>query len=132
MAFILGIDAGGTKTECVLGDDKSVLGCAAGSTIKIRKVGEGAAAQALQAVVHEVCRKADVSLDNIAQTCMGIAGSSIPEVVNWSYRTLKQLVSGEVTVVNDTLIAHHAAFHGGSGVLVIAGERNQYNDLKKI
>lgn len=121
MAFFLGIDAGGTKTECVLGDEQSVLGSAAGSTIKIRKIGDAAATQGLKTVVQDVCRKAGVSPDRIAHTCMGIAGSSIPEVVDWSHRTLGQLVAGQVMVVNDTLIAHHAAFHGGPGVLVIAG-----------
>lgn len=121
MAFFLGIDAGGTKTECVIGDEERVLGCATGSTVKIRKVGEDAAGQALEAVIHDACKKAGASPAKIAQTCMGIAGSSIPEVVQWSHRLLKQLVSGDVIVVNDTLIAHHAAFHGGPGVLVIAG-----------
>jgi N-acetylglucosamine kinase-like BadF-type ATPase len=121
VAFFLGIDAGGTKTECVLGDEHHVLGSAAGTTIKIRKVGQEAAVQALKAVVHDVCEKAGVSPEKIAHTCMGIAGSSIPEVVDWSHNTLKQLVSGEVIVVNDTLIAHQAAFQGGPGVLVIAG-----------
>lgn len=121
MAFFLGIDAGGTKTECVLGDEQRVLACATGSTVKIRKVGKVAAGQALKTVVDDVCRKAGVNADKIGQTCMGIAGSSIPEVVDWSHRTLRQIVSGDVQVVNDTLIAHHAAFHGGPGVLVIAG-----------
>ena len=121
MAFFLGIDAGGTKTECVVGDETRVLGSSFGRTIKIKKVGTDAARKALTAAVQAACREAGVDADHIAHTCIGIAGSSIPEVTDWTYTILGQLVSGNVTVVNDALIAHQAAFHGGPGILVIAG-----------
>jgi N-acetylglucosamine kinase-like BadF-type ATPase len=121
VAFFLGIDAGGTKTECLIGDERRVLGRSQGTTIKIRKVGSDAAAQALEAAIAAVSENSGVPVQNIAHTCIGISGSSIPEVADWTYSMLKQLVSGEVTVVNDTLVAHHAAFHGEPGVLVIAG-----------
>jgi N-acetylglucosamine kinase-like BadF-type ATPase len=119
--IFLGIDAGGTKTECALGDEHRVLGTSIAGTAKIRKVGEDAAGQALETGVQDVCRKTDINPQQITQTCIGISGSSIPEVVDWTYGVLKQLVAGEIKVVNDTLIAHHAAFQGGPGVLVIAG-----------
>ena len=121
MPIFLGIDAGGTKTECVLGDEHRVLGTGIAGTAKIRKVGEDAAAGALETAIQVVCREAGIDPQRVAQTCIGISGSSIPEVVDWTYGVLKQLVGGDVKVVNDTLIAHHAAFHGGPGVLVIAG-----------
>ena len=121
MSFFLGIDGGGTKTECVIGDDERVLGTSVESTIKIKKVGANAAGQALDAAIQAVCKQAGVNPTAITRTCIGLAGSSIPEVADWAYSVLKQLVSGEVSVVNDTLIAHRAAFNGGPGVLVIAG-----------
>lgn len=121
MSFFLGIDGGGTKTECVIGDDKSILGKSVGSTIKIKKVGEDAAGKALEAAIADVCKSAKVNQREITRTCIGIAGSSIPEVTDWTYSVLRQLVAGEVQVVNDALIAHRAAFGDGPGVLVIAG-----------
>ena len=121
MAFFLGIDAGGTKTECVIGDETSLLGSSFGSTVKIKKVGTEAARKALTAAVRAVGREAGVDAHNIAHTCIGIAGSSIREVTDWTQKILGELVSGEVTVVNDALIAHRAAFRGEAGVLVIAG-----------
>ena len=121
MSFFLGIDGGGTKTECVIGDDKRLLGNSVGSTIKIKKVGEDAAGKALEAAIAEVCRSAKINQREITRTCIGIAGSSIPEVMDWTYSVLRQLVAGEVQVVNDALIAHRAAFGDGPGVLVIAG-----------
>jgi N-acetylglucosamine kinase-like BadF-type ATPase len=121
VSFFLGIDGGGTKTECVIGDERQVLGSSVGSTIKIKKVGENAAGQALEAAIGEACRSAKVTPRDIRRTCIGIAGSSIPEVMDWTYSVLRQLVAGEVQVVNDALIAHRAAFGEGPGVLVIAG-----------
>ena len=121
MAYFLAIDGGGTKTECVIGDERSVLASAVGSTIKIKKVGNKAAAEVLQSAINDACKQANIRPDQFSRTCIGLAGSSIPEVSQWTRATLTQLVSGEVILVNDTTIAHHAAFNGGPGVLVIAG-----------
>lgn len=121
MAYFLAIDGGGTKTECVVGDEQRVLGSAIGNTIKMKKVGTKAAAEALQLAISAACKEAKVSANQFSRTCIGLAGSSIPEVTQWTRTTLQQLVSGEVVLVNDTMIAHHAAFGGDSGVLVIAG-----------
>lgn len=121
MAFFLGIDAGGTKTECVIGDENGVLGKSFGATVKIKKVGEAAAGKALKTAIQAACKDAGISNRNLTRTCIGIAGSSIPEVTDWTDETLQKLVSGEVAVVNDAVIAHYAAFGGSPGVLVIAG-----------
>ena len=121
VSLFLGIDGGGTKTECVIGDEEQVLGSSVGSTIKIKKVGESAAGQAIETAIADACRSANVTPRDIRHTCIGIAGSSIPEVTDWTYSVLKQLVAGEVQVVNDALIAHRAAFDKRPGVLVIAG-----------
>ncbi|HKT25230.1 MAG TPA: BadF/BadG/BcrA/BcrD ATPase family protein [Terriglobales bacterium] len=121
MSYFLAIDGGGTKTECVIGDERSVLASAVGSTIKIKKVGNKAAAEALQSAINVACRQANIRPDQFSRTCIGLAGSSIPEVTQWTRATLTQLVGGELILVNDTTIAHHAAFNGGPGVLVIAG-----------
>ncbi len=121
MAYFLAIDGGGTKTECIIGDERSVLASVVGSTIKIKKVGNKAAVEALQSAINNACKQANLKPDQFSRTCIGLAGSSIPEVSQWTRATLQQLVSGELILVNDTTIAHHAAFNGGPGVLVIAG-----------
>jgi N-acetylglucosamine kinase-like BadF-type ATPase len=121
VAYFLAIDGGGTKTECVVGDERDVLASSVGSTIKIKKVGNKAAAEVLQSSINDVCKQANIRPDQFSRTCIGLAGSSIPEVTRWTRATLAQLVSGELILVNDTTIAHHAAFDGGPGVLVIAG-----------
>jgi N-acetylglucosamine kinase-like BadF-type ATPase len=121
VSYFLGIDGGGTKTECLIGDEENVLGRGIGSTIKIRKVGADLAAQTLEMAIQAACNEAGIAPNQLAGTCIGLAGSSIPEVSDWAYSVLNQLVTGEVSVVNDALIAHRAAFRGKPGVLVIAG-----------
>ena len=121
MAFFLGIDGGGTKTECVIGDERQILGRSVGNTVKIKKVGKDMAGEALDSAIQDACQQAGVDSRQLARTCMGIAGSSIPEVRHWTYGALQQFVGGQIIVVNDAQIAHYAAFHGGPGVLVIAG-----------
>lgn len=121
MAFFLGIDGGGTKTECAIGDEQRILTRGVGGTIKIKKIGKDAAKKTLAALVREACTNASIASSDLTSTCIGISGASIPEVREWSEHVMNQLVSGNVTVVGDTIIAHRAAFHGGPGVLVISG-----------
>jgi N-acetylglucosamine kinase-like BadF-type ATPase len=121
VAYFLAIDGGGTKTECVIADDERVLSNAIGSTIKIKTVGEDAASESLETVVRSACSQAGIAPRDLTRTCIGIAGSSIPDVTDWTYGVLSQLVGGDVIVVNDAIIAHHAAFNGKPGILVIAG-----------
>jgi len=74
--FFLGIDGGGTKTRCVIGDDKSVLAAGSGSGCNIVRVGEACARDSLSAAIHEACAQAGVSPQQIARTCAGVAGAA--------------------------------------------------------
>lgn len=121
MAFFLGIDGGGTKTECVIGDERRILARSIAATIKIKKIGKDAAQKTLTALILQACTNARISARDLTRTCIGISGASIPEVREWSENALTELVSGDVMVVGDVIVAHHAAFHSGPGVLVIAG-----------
>ena len=52
---------------------------------------------------------------------MGIAGGARPEVADVVRTMLANIVSGEIEVVGDMVIAMEAAFGDGPGVIVIAG-----------
>jgi len=121
MAYFVALDGGGTKTECWVADQSRVLGQASGPTVKLMNVGEQAATENLRTIVREALGSAAVTGDSIAGTCFGLAGSSSAEVRRWAETTLQKLVSGGVIITGDEQIALDAAFHGGSGVLVIAG-----------
>jgi glucosamine kinase len=121
MPYFVALDGGGTKTECWVGDAKSVLGRASGPTVKIMNAGEAVATERLREVVREALAAANVEGDTIARTCFGLAGTSSTEVRRWAEETLGGVVSGEVVITGDEEIALDAAFQGGPGVLVIAG-----------
>jgi N-acetylglucosamine kinase-like BadF-type ATPase len=98
-----------------------VLGQATGGTVKIMNVGETIATGRLQELVKIAARDAGVELDGVESTCMGLAGISSGSVRTWAEATLRAMVGGEIVLCGDEEIALDAAFHGGSGVLVVAG-----------
>jgi glucosamine kinase len=121
MPYFLAIDAGGTKTTCLLADDTRVLARASTTSIKLQRVSESEATARLTAMLHEVSTAAGVPLTQITRTCIGLAGLSIPAVRAHASGTLSTLVSGEVLILGDEEIALDAAFPSSPGILLIAG-----------
>jgi glucosamine kinase len=121
MAHFLGIDAGATKTICVLGTDTDVLARAQGGSIKVTRVSEADAEMHLQAIFASLVEQSGISLKSISGTCVGLSGFSIPGVANWVRTALASRVGGPLEICGDELIALDAAFHGGRGILAIAG-----------
>jgi glucosamine kinase len=121
MAYFVGLDSGGTKTECWLGDETRVLGRAVTGTVKLTRVSEEIATARMRELLTEVSDKSGVRLSDVVRTCVGIAGLSIAAVREWAERTVGAMVGGEVTVCGDDEIALDAAFRGGPGILVIGG-----------
>jgi glucosamine kinase len=69
----------------------------------------------------EVSQAAGVSLSDVTQTCIGIAGHVIPAVRQWAEREIGDAVGGDLLLAGDQEIALDGAFHGGPGILIIAG-----------
>jgi glucosamine kinase len=123
MPLYLGIDAGGTKTDCAISNGAELLGQAAGESCKLASVGKEKARKHLQEVILTVCKRAMVSPSDVQHVCIGMSGASIEEAVNWASETIKEVVPGQVYVVGDHIIAHRAAFGTSPGVLVIGSRR---------
>jgi glucosamine kinase len=121
MDLFLGIDGGGTKTDCVIGDAARTLGRFTAGTSKIHRVGREAATNSLRAAIQGAMYAAQCTPQDIRHSCVGISGASQPEVREWLQSAMQELVSGGLTIVGDNVIAHESAFKGGPGVLVIAG-----------
>src|SRR5882724_9160522 len=121
MTLYLGIDAGGSKTECAIANEKEILGRFTAGTCKLQRVGRDAATASLQGAVRGALYASKAAASDIRHSCIGISGASQPEVVEWAKETLTGSLSGSVTVFGDHVIAHESAFHGGAGVLIIAG-----------
>ena len=121
VSIFLGIDGGGSKTTCVIGDKNSVLGTGTSAGSNIVRVGESQARKSLGIAIRAACAEAKIIPTQIKKTCVGIAGGARPEIANVVRRLLLELVGGEIEIVGDQVIAMEAAFGGGPGVIVIAG-----------
>lgn len=121
MAFFLGIDGGGTKTSCLIGDEKSVLGAGTGGASNVLRVGEAQAQTSLVTAIRQACHVAKIDPAYISRTYMGAAGAARPEVADIIRKILAKTVSGDIEIVGDIVIALHAAFGAGPGIVVIAG-----------
>jgi len=121
MSFYLGIDAGGSKTECVLADETRVLARASTGTVKLMRVSEEEATARLRRMLEEVAAAAGVSLSEVSRSCFGLAGTSSATVRAWAQRAMGEIAGGELILCGDEEIALDAAFAGGPGILVVAG-----------
>ncbi|HZC43890.1 MAG TPA: BadF/BadG/BcrA/BcrD ATPase family protein, partial [Acidobacteriaceae bacterium] len=121
MAYFLGLDAGATRTRCVLADDTAILARATSGTITILRRPVEDAEKNLDALLRDVAAESGVALGSIACTCVGLAGISVPRVADWVRKELHARVSGEILLAGDHAIALDAAFSGGAGVIVTAG-----------
>jgi N-acetylglucosamine kinase-like BadF-type ATPase len=119
--FFLGIDGGGTKTRCLLGNDSSLLGAGTGSGCNVLRVGEACARDSLAAAIHEACVNGGVSPKEISRTCAGISGAADDGIASLVQRLLIEIVGGAIEVLGDMEVAMEAAFGGGPGIIVIAG-----------
>lgn len=121
MAFFLGLDAGGTNTTYVLADETQELARVRSGTIKRMRADAGTAAANLDQALAELTARTGVSMQAIARTCIGTAGNTVPLVTDWLRDSFAARISGELILLGDVEIALDAAFHGGPGVLVLAG-----------
>src|SRR5438067_8716359 len=99
MAFYLGIDAGGSKTECAVADERAILGRFTAATCKIQQVGREVAEKNLLAAIRGALLAAKVKGTDIRASCVGISGISNPEVAEFVKKTLRGVVAGEVLAV---------------------------------
>lgn len=121
MAYYLGIDGGGTKTTCALGDEHNLLVTVESGPSNITRVGEDRVRESLQSCLREASRAAGISPRSIARVCAGISGAGREEIARVVGKILGEVTGGEVVVTGDMSIALGAAFGEGPGVIVIAG-----------
>ena len=119
MTTILGIDGGGTNTRAAIVVDGKVVAHGQSGSIKRLRVGAEAAEANLRAVLKEVFAQSGVK-DVDAASC-GVASASMPGIMEWITAVFDDFGIERSEVVGDEVIALDAAFHGGPGILQIAG-----------
>jgi glucosamine kinase len=117
---VLGIDAGGTKTVCLLADARgSIIAEGRGPGANLHVAGE----LAVEKVLHEVM---ELALANRplapAAICLGIAGVDRDDEAATVRALMRRIChNARVLVVNDALIALVAGARDAPGIVVIAG-----------
>ncbi len=121
MPYYLGIDGGGTKTTCAVGDDLHLLATAVSGPSNIVRVGESRARESLQQGARGACAAVGITPQQIAGTCVGGSGAGHPEFAAMVRRALAEILPAPIDVVGDMQTALEAAFDTGPGVIVNAG-----------
>ena len=120
MKFFLGLDIGGTKTDCALADKNRILSRAKSGSTKILRQAKADAAVSLREVLDRVSAEDGVALSDVAASCIGTSGAAVADVTE-SAQQMKMRVGGQLEIVGDEVITLDAAFPGGAGIIVIAG-----------
>jgi N-acetylglucosamine kinase len=117
---VLGIDAGGTKTVCLLANDEGeVLAEARGGGANLQSAGELEVEKVLHHVMDIVLAAHDVVP---AAICLGIAGVDRPEDADAVRGIMRRIgFKARTLIVNDALIALVAGAGNQAGVVVVAG-----------
>jgi N-acetylglucosamine kinase-like BadF-type ATPase len=117
---VLGIDAGGTKTVCLLADaDGRILSESRGDGANLKSVGELEVEKTLHRVMEAAIGERDVRL---AAICLGIAGVDRPGDAEQVRGIMRRIgFKASTLVVNDGLIALVAGAGEGPGVVLVAG-----------
>ena len=121
MAYFLAVDAGGSKAEFLLADGERELKRAVTRTIKRVNADASVAEENLAHALTELETATGIRMDQIECTCIGTSGNTVPLVTDWLKLEFGRRVGGKLIVVGDVEIALDAVFHGGRGVLVLAG-----------
>ena len=129
MSAFVGIDGGGTKTRGVLGSDHVVLAEHVGPAINVARDGVDQSSQTLFEVVSHLTKSIDPYALSVEAVHAGLSGAGRPDdqrmVAAALLGHLAALSTDEavpqVVVSDDLLIAHHAAFLGGAGVIIVVG-----------
>ena len=125
-SLILGVDAGGTKTICLLAraDDGTVIGRGVGGPGNIRAAGTERVAQALGKAMTAALTAAGLTRDHCAirAAVIGAAGAARDDDRAAVAAIVARVIGpNRAHVTNDAAIALHAALPHGPGVLLISG-----------
>jgi len=117
---VLGIDAGGTKTVCLLADQQGrVLAEARGGGANLQSAGELEVEKVLFGVMDAALARHDV---RPAAICLGIAGVDRPADADAVRAIMTRIgLKSRTLVVNDALVALVAGAGDEPGVVVVAG-----------
>jgi len=123
MGFFLGIDGGGTKTECTLADEAGEVVARASCTgANLRRTSATELRATLSQCLEALRRQAGLARLECDAVCAGFAGAGQEEARRKAEEVLRDLLRPKLlAVVGDMEVALEAAVGAGAGVVLIAG-----------
>jgi len=123
MGFFLGIDGGGTKTECVLADEAgAVVARTIGDGANLRRTSATELRATLSGRLEALRQQAGLARLECDAVCGGFAGAGVAEARLKAEEVLRKLLRPKLlVVVGDMEVALEAAVGAGPGVVLIAG-----------
>jgi N-acetylglucosamine kinase-like BadF-type ATPase len=117
--YIVGIDGGATKTRGVLlNDSGETLAYAEGGPTNLT-VNTETAPNVIQSLIHQLCEKAKIPVDNIDALGLGLAGSSDKIGRDVVFKKLDEMeLSRRTLIANDAEAAYEVGCPTGIGFLV--------------
>lgn len=117
---VIGIDAGGTKTVCLVADERgAIVAESRGAGANLHAAGEAGVERALHDVLADALAGRHIEPSAI---CLGMAGIDRDDEARVIHRIMRRLGQrSRVVVVNDALIALVAGAKDAPGIVIIAG-----------
>src|SRR3989304_5525059 len=129
VAFFLGIDGGGSKTECVLADEAGAVSArATGPGSNLRRASAEDLQQHLRETLEALRGKAHLERLRPEVVCGGFAGAGDAKARAMATEVLKELLQPRfLYVVGDMEVALEAAVGAGRGGGLLAGTRSRFS-----
>lgn len=123
MIYLAGVDGGNSKTHCLIGDASGKViseGFAGGSNHQ--GIGLDAAKEAIKAALEDAASKANIKIDEIGYTVLGLAGADFEE----DYVALGEICGellgeGRYKVLNDSWVGMRAGIDANWGIVTVCG-----------
>lgn len=124
MGYFLGLDAGGTKTYCLIADAKGhIVGFGRGGTGNYEYHGVDPAAKENRAAVEAALSEAGIALKDVDAIGMGVAGADLPEDYTMLEREIYTPLFGDRRRIfrNDSFAGLRGGLRDPFGVVVACG-----------
>ncbi len=123
ITYLLGLDAGGTKTIAVVIDHtKRELGRGSGGPGNYHSAGTAGALAGIQEAIGEALEQAGLNVAQIDAACFALGGMDRPEDVRVGESFAHTVLPGSRAIVcNDSLAALYSGTGKAEGVVVVAG-----------
>jgi N-acetylglucosamine kinase-like BadF-type ATPase len=124
MRYYLGLDAGGTKTFCLVGSEEGrILGFGRGATGNYESYGIDAATDEIRKAVNGALGEAGLTMDQISGIGMGIAGADVPDDYVMLEREIFTPLMGSVPRCfrNDSMAGLRGGTREPKGIVIACG-----------